>query len=69
MIKYMISLDNILKLGSNFVFNIEVDELKEVMIFLEFWVQVCDLDELFEVFFLVVLEMIQDKVYVIIYKF
>lgn len=38
MIKYMISLDNILKLGSNFVFNIEVDELKEVMIFLEFWV-------------------------------
>ncbi len=69
MIKYTISLDNILKLGSNPAPNIEADELKEATISSEFWAQVCDLDELFEAFFSAVPETIQDKAYAITYKF
>lgn len=69
MIKYTISLDNILKLGSNPAPNLGEDELKDATISPEFWAQVCDLDELFEAFFSAVPEKIQDKAYAITYKF
>ena len=69
MIKYTISLDNILKLGSNPAPNLREEEIEDATISAEFWAQICDLDELFEAFFAAVPEKIQDKAYAITYKF
>lgn len=69
MIKYTISLDNILKLGSQPSPNIGERDLKDSTISAEFWAQVCDLDHLFEAFFAAVPEKIQDKAYAITYKY
>ncbi|MBX2875203.1 MAG: hypothetical protein KTR30_24005 [Saprospiraceae bacterium] len=69
MIKYTISLDNILKLGSQPSLEMDGDELKEVTIPVAFWEQVCDLDQLFDAFFTALPTEIQGKAYAITYRY
>lgn len=69
MIKFTFSLDNILKLESDLLIVKDGDEQPDVTIPKDFWIQICDIDKLFEAFSAALPARVQGKAYAITYKY